>query len=73
MRSSKHIATDINTKSRKKLGEKRKKHICVHMILMLLILLWNTNNKMATPAPVQLQRPVMVSDLVFFVYLSMEI
>ena len=32
---------------------------------MILMLLWNTNNKMATPAPVQLQRPVTVSDVVY--------
>ena len=38
------------------------------MILMLLILLWNTNNKMAAPAPVQLQQPVTVSDLVCCVF-----
>ena len=35
---------------------------------MILMLLWNTNNKMATPAPVQLQQPVMVSDLVCCVF-----
>ena len=36
------------------------------------MLLWNTNNKMAAPAPVQLQRPVTVSDLVccVFVYVT---
>ena len=32
------------------------------------MLLWNTNNKMAAPAPVQLQRPVTVSDLVCCVF-----
>ena len=47
------------------LSWKKEKHICVHMILMLL---WNTNNKMAAPAPVQLQRPVTVSDLVCCVF-----
>ena len=36
------------------------------------MLLWNTNNKMAAPAPVQLQQQVTVSDLVF-VYLSMPL
>ena len=47
------------------LSWKKEKHICVHMILMLL---WNTNNKMAAPAPVQLQWPVTVSGLVFCVF-----
>ena len=47
------------------LSWKKEKHICVHMILMLL---WNTYNKMAAPAPVQLQRPVTVSGLVFCVF-----
>ena len=35
---------------------------------MILMLLWNTNNKMAAPAPVQLQQQVTVSDLVFCVF-----
>ena len=44
-------------------GKKEKVHLSTYDTNV--IQLWNTNNKMATPAPVQLQLPQTVSGLVF--------
>ena len=47
-------------------GKKEKAHLSTYDTNV--IQLWNTNNKMAAPAPVQLQLPVTVSDLVCCVF-----
>ena len=47
-------------------GKKEKVHLSTYDTNVIQF--WNTNNKMATPAPVQLQLPVTVSDLVCCVF-----
>ena len=47
-------------------GKKEKVHLSTYDTNVIQF--WNTNNKMAAPAPVQLQLPVTVSDLVCCVF-----